>query len=247
MNSNPVQKIKDYHGNEYLVNLEEDEKDIFWAVKYEDHGDEFVLVCTNDNKVYCYGYWEDRYHFGSSIRKYRPFAKKTSWNQNPFLDKYGLSLTWDIEYAINHCRYPGDFLKSTYQSMFNDVVKNLITAYNTGYEYNWIGYKDDIKKFLEVNDINTEKNLSALENAPWTSFRIDDCLGIAAKEDWSNRANFSCDDILFIFYKNQWCRYSYKHPRALPIQEHVFDDWGIDSEIYSIQKIKNYLSQQVLF
>ena len=47
-------KIHDYHGNQYLVNIEEDFNDIWWAIRYVDHGDEFILVCTNNEKIFCY-------------------------------------------------------------------------------------------------------------------------------------------------------------------------------------------------
>ena len=243
-----VQKIEDYHGNSYLVNLEEDEKDIFWAVKYKDHGDDFVLVCTNDDKIYCYGWWEDRYHFDSSIRKHKLFAKKTTPYRNPFKGSHGVGITWNLEYIINNYLSENNKPSKVFcQRTFNEVIENLIFAFDTGYEYDWTEYKDGIKKFLEVNDLDTEKNLSALEKAPWTSLRIDGCIGIAAKEDWSTKTSFVCDRILSVFYDNQWHRYSYKHPRRLPVNKTTWDEYGFDSDVYLFSEIQNHFSQLVLF
>lgn len=256
---NEVLKIHDYHGNNYLVNLEEKLDDILWMLHYEDHGDTFYIVYTKDDKIFAYGWWNDRYHFGSYIRDHKLFAKKASGYEDPFKKKSsGISLTWDIRYTIEHYLDDHDVSDWFYQERFNKIIENLIQAYDTGYMYNWTKYKADISKFLVNHQLDTEKNLEALENAPWTSIQINGCIGIAAKEDQTNRAGIRCDSLLSVWDEGSWHDTRYDDDddcwepephfyRNIPYGITDPDDWGMCSYIFSIQNIKNCLSQKVLF
>lgn len=254
-------KIHDYHGNQYLVNLEENRTDIWWAIRYVDHGDEFILVCTNDEKIFCYGWWKDRYHFGSPIRDHKLFAKKVPWGSNPFKkQKYpylSTDLTWDIKYAMEHYTKSCDESCSNYfQGCFNNIIKNLILAYETGYLYDWTKYKKGVKKFLEVQKLDTEANLNAFENAPWTSLRIDGCIGIAAKEDWTKHGGFGCDSVKSVWHEGSWHDTTYEDRdwhsepilyRNIPYEYDEPDQWGESSMMFVYKDIKNCLAQSVLF
>ncbi len=59
--------VKDYHGNVYLAHIEEPLERVNWIIKFEDHGDTFFIVSIED-KLYAYGWWEDRYEFHQCIR-----------------------------------------------------------------------------------------------------------------------------------------------------------------------------------
>lgn len=256
-----ILKIHDYHGNNYLVSLEEDINDILWMIEYCDHGDTFLMVFTKDGKIFEYGWWDDRYHFGNYIRDHRLFAKKVSWSCNPFVNRYGLSLTRDIEYIIEH--YTKQFNETYklssdfYQENFDEIITNLKKAFDTGYMYDWTRYRDDVKSFLEFNKIDTDANIDILNTAPWTSMQIDGCIGIAAKEDRTNCAAILCDSLLSIWDEGSWHDTRYDDNDCWEPEPHFYrnipygmtdpDDWGTCSYVFSIQNIKNCLNQKALF
>lgn len=72
-------------------NIEENEDDIFIAVKYEDHGDEFLYVETIDDKRYEYGWYLNR----PSFPEYEDLLDKTAI-RNPFIrnPKINLDPSW---------------------------------------------------------------------------------------------------------------------------------------------------------
>ena len=248
---NPL-TIHDYHGNIYLVNIEEDFNDVLYAIKYEDHGDVFVIMYMKDDTIFAYGWWDDRYHFGDYIRDHVKFKKEYDIAECNMLFKIIERMIDNFKQKIYYHLDPSfDF----YQKEFDEFISLLDKLYETGAEYSFDWEKYSVIEFLKYNKLYNQENINKINNAHWES--MNEPIGIAAKEDWTKHHSFTCDSILSVWQDGEWHDSTYhekdefhEYPipyRQLPYTEEGPDEWGMYSQEYNFQKIKNHLAQMVLF
>lgn len=244
--------IRDYHNNFYLVNLEEDFNDVLYAIKYEDHGDTFIIVYTNNDEVFAYGWWNGRYHFGCSIRDHIKFKKNYDNTECGLLYRKIYQM---IKNFKKRTYYHLDPSSDFYQKEFDKFISLLDELYNTGFKYSFRWNKYSIITFLEYNKLYNQSNIDKINTARWES--NNEPIGIAAKENWTNRDGFTCDSIISVWHDGEWHDSTYhekdqfhEYPipyRQLPYTEEGPDEWGMYSREYNFQEIKNHLAQMVLF
>lgn len=72
--------LKAWGGYDFMVNIDERTDEIELEIKYEDHGDEFLLIKTKQGEIFVYGYFENRIDYfendESLVRKTELFCRK---------------------------------------------------------------------------------------------------------------------------------------------------------------------------
>lgn len=245
-------KVRDHRGNEYLANIEEDLDKVNWIIEYEDHRDTFYVVSIDD-KLYAYGWWEDRYHLGEYLRKPDLFVKRSDIYDHYYGIPYIINRI--IDHMYEHVKNPETLasVSASYnQNLFDDLVKTLDKAFATDHLYDWeTVYKNSlivycpqlVRNFLVMTGLNTEENLEKLENAHWTSIRKDGVLGIAAKQDWSDHQLFHCDKLISVFQDGEW--YSVEN-KETPYLDVTYDDLGFASYTYTFDDVRDFFAQKTL-
>ena len=80
---------------------------------------------------------------------------------------------------------------------------------------------------------------------------VGTCIGIAAKDDWSDRQTLICDDILSIWQNGHWYEVNLPDDESkewdfydrIPYETVEHDELGYPTYTFSFQQIKNYLKQ----
>lgn len=217
--------------------IQENTNDVWLAIKYNDHGDTFWLIGTNEGSFFRYGY---------IVNRTCEFVRDEEWVRKPHLHKKedershvsnrmyfmfcdnfkekrsGVLGTYD--YADKPRKYDSRMLAQIkFDSFMYDVKKTIegdvMVHEDSGYGYN----KKSIRKFLEVNEIDTEENLKKLEEQPFTT-RIDGIDGSAGKVKFQYDILW-CDDIEFVYVNGK-----VQDPEKAPTYESKHEDeWGYRS------------------
>lgn len=215
-------KITDREHNFYLVNLEEKDSDIRWMIRYDDDGDEFILVCCTGGTMYQYGWFmdqEDTDHY-TYIRDHVLFAPSKRPDTNHF-SIYNREPEYYYKAFVGTDHGPHMFRRTRIevygsnekaQRCFDFFIESLYRAFNDGYEYNFDDRYDYelnmtryrvVLTFLEYNKIDTVENLEKLINAPTHSKTIDGCRGIAAKCIFESDY-IMCDNLSYVYVDGEW-------------------------------------------
>lgn len=166
---------------------DEELKDISLAIKYNDHGDEFLYVRTYSGEEYQYGYWLNRPlgKYGNYIR--RPVLFK-SVDERCTISNEVFRILHDDDQGIQTWMGIGSAGKfNNAQQRFDTVMMRIAFCMEDHkyvmYDFNH--YREDIVYFLKLNDISTEENLKKVEAITWDS-RIGSVDGIAGKKKANN-------------------------------------------------------------
>lgn len=207
---NIYEKLNSYDNITLKTNVDDEINNIDLVIKYNDHGDDFLLVRSNGN-IYEYGYWLNRYGYPS-------YSELHNSNYDfGFVRKPELYYDYDERSSFSNEIYKHAKQNFIDDSSFDsDKVRKCITAYNAqGYFDDFIEYmnsyvpsrkiiynfiystiKDDIIDFLKLNEIYTDENIEKFSNIKWTS-KIDGFDGIAGKRKTEIDVLY-CDDILIV-------------------------------------------------
>lgn len=217
--------------------IEEKIEDIDLAIKYTDHGDEFLVIRSN-GKYYEYGWWQHRpghpdykdldkpYYANCYIRKPKLYFKEDH--------KYTLSnsLYWKMDTYIRD-RMTDRIMKkistSSAQIDFEIYLECMEEAMNSGITYHKEKDKETLIKYLEINEIKTRDNLDRLDKIKFTS-RIDGADGIAGKREIGDQIHG--DKIDFIFYKGKPVHWRKTKRR------YTHDEWGFSMFSMSLKQFK---------
>lgn len=225
------------------ANIDEKIDDVKLAIKYSDHGDEFLLVRTNDGKTYEYGWWLNRPMAPNYDELDRPY-----WS-NFFIRKPKLfyaydersSLSNEISFYVNR-KFKNDYgfmrpkrdTEIYAQVKFDEYIKFMNDIYSRGITYHKEGDKKFIEQYLKDNGILTEENLDKLHSVKFTT-SVNGIDGIAGKTVWDD---YWCDDRLhgdiieFIFYKGKLRDIS-----KIRMKYH-YDEWGAEMFDLSLRQFK---------
>ena len=166
------------------VKTDENLEDMEWAVVLEDHGDEYLIVKTKDEKIYKYGCFanlrDSKWIMDDLMRKPEMYKELDGTTSNDIYFLIDREL-YDFS-SFSAKRY---YSKEDAQWHFDYVMNRLIEIHESSkYTYDSNSHKHEAGLFLKKNGINTEENLQKLNETPWDS-RIDGVDGIAGKEDIS--------------------------------------------------------------
>jgi hypothetical protein len=205
------------------VVTDEDMDDMEWAVVTKDHGDEWLIVKTKDKKVYKYGCFANLknadYILNHLITKpvmYKEDCANTSndiYNRvySDFFQRTG-GLYSDREIKLYSSKKSAQFEFDYFIDWLNDTHETSKDRYDSRKSH-----IDEVKAFLEKNDIATPENVDKLNNAGWDS-RIDGVDGIAGKEDITEDGD--------IYFESLGDVYIVSKDDLETVEDNEPDEWG---------------------
>lgn len=203
--------LRDWGGINVIANIDEGLEDVKVAVKYSDHGDDFLFVKTKDGKAYEYGWYVGRRDV--FCPDYDELI--TSQNDWGFIRKPELYFAYDKRSRLSNeicfyvmrrfedVNYRTKIDKSQYaQVKFNEYVDFMKEVYSRGITYHKEQDKRKIERYLKENGISTQENLEILHSVKFTSGKngID---GTAGKRKAYRTNKVVGDHIGFIWYDGE--------------------------------------------
>lgn len=125
--------------------IEENEDDIFIAVKYKDHGDEFLYIETINNEAYEYGWYLNRVHYPEykELLEGRTFYSPFIRNPEVKLDPSWVIKQKEIQEDIWHRYFEDDYIDF---EDWNNILAHIRLEKNHEYGETISGKK----KFLDI-------------------------------------------------------------------------------------------------
>ena len=205
--------LRNWDGINVIANIDEKLEDIMVAVKYSDHGDDFLFVKTKDGKMYEYGWYICRRDV--ICPDYDELIKsQDDWG---FIRKPELFCAYDKRCVLGNKIYrfvSGEFYDyilmqtirddpSIAQWKFNYYVKFMGEIYDQRITYHKEEHKEMIRDYLTVNEILTQDNLDKLNGVKFTSGEngID---GTAGKRVRYAGNSLEGDRIKFVWYNGKY-------------------------------------------
>ena len=233
--------------------IQEDVNDIWLAIRYDDHGDDFWLIGKKDGSFYRYSY---------IINRTCEFVREDEWVRKPNLYKkederarVSNHLFFSFRERFEEKRN-GYFSSYTgrpriYSSpasaqwayeFFMEDLKTIIDGdimvheHHGGYGYN----KDSLRQFLIANKIDTEENLKKLDEQPFDT-RMKGIDGSSGKVKWGQEWHvLCCDNIQFIYINGK-----VQDVEKAPVYRSGWhDEWGCDSVCLNLNSYRPKQSQQ---
>ena len=236
--------LNNYGGFKLKANIDENPEDIIAAVLYDDHGDDFLVVKTND-AVYEYGLFVTRNGFDA--RALNDESHHERKRLESFFDKLP-KLTGPLDYRSekentiyrlikNKMCNTGWFQLDTIrkcdtkrdaQMCFIIVYSGIKEIYETNFIYHCEShhYLDRIVEFMKENEIETEDNLQKIEDLKMF-LRINCIDGDAGKVKRDSDHVIYGDDIKWIWYRNELITKKFnKH--KIKVKSTYDNEWGVD-------------------
>ena len=224
--------------------IEEKMEDIDLAIKYNDHGDQFLVVRSN-GEYYEYGYYlNGRWYYDYNtvinnskndygfIRKPKLFCA---------VDEYS-SLANEIYFYVEREFYnTGMFINKTIkkeyskgyaQLVFDDFIEYMDTVHKKKiiYDIGKYNYRQKVEKYLECNEILTQENIVKLDAVKWDS-KVNGIDGITGKRKCGDYIIW--DKIEFIYHKGKPV-----HWRKTKRRYTDDDEWGFRQFTMSLKQFK---------
>lgn len=218
-----------WDGYTLKLNLEESEDDIVLKIKYEDHGDEYLLVKTKSGEMFEYGMWVNidnfnRFDHTDWIRKTELYCKedehcKMSNDRFFWCEREMFDSSW-YKYRI-YDKYRAQYIFEMWVHLHDQMYESNIYYKANDYKYKTLS-------FLEKNGINTEENLKIVETIHFDSKR-DGFDGVCGKRKITSN-DIYCDSIRYVIYngKRVWAK----------VRKGDTDDWGCITKILSLNQFK---------
>ena len=209
------------------VVTDEDIEDMAWAAVIEEHGDEYLVVNMKDGRVFKYGCFanlKDSDYVLKNLSKqpelFKPLFKPFDSNSNPAQEICGLIHRYVITKGHNGLLSCEKIAETPLaQHDFYCLIDELDEIFKTSdCQYFCDSYKHQVKLFLEVNGIATEKNLAKLESARWNS-RIDGIDGYAGKKEIDPENGVDFDSLVDT--------YNVSKDELEIVKEDDPDEWGV--------------------
>lgn len=158
---NEIEYLRGWKDLNVLPEVEEKLEDIWLLIKYDDHGDDFLVVGTRDGKLYQYALYENMkyskyYHYVRAPKLYKELDDHANVSNAIFFElerlfkKSHMSFGYDLKLRD----------KTEAQRRFKqaiDYIVNMSETANAFFDYE--REKVDIKNWLKLNEIDTEDNL----------------------------------------------------------------------------------------
>lgn len=218
--------LRGWKGLDVIPNVEEKPEDIWLLIKYDDHGDDFLVVGTRDGHLYNYALYVNRKYtdFYTYLRKPELFKQ---------LDNYAnvsneIFFKFERLFRKSHMLFGYDLkcsVKSDAQRRFNEAIEYMTELAKTADSvFDWENKKPEIERWLQLNEIDTEDNLKKLKDTPFhNKIGENRVIGIAGKRDITGLEWISGDHFDFICVNNKEL-----DPEKV-IVEGEYDEWGVAS------------------
>lgn len=232
--------LRNYGGIVLKPAIDEKIEDVKLAIKYNDHGDDFLLIKT-ENETYKYGWWLNRPGY--------PSYDDLNEIHNYFIRKPTLYFAYDNNSRLSNeiCRYIdwhfttrsdfGDEIMKCSDHVAQCEIDSFIHYMNNdiatrGITYDWTNAcsKNKILRFMDINGIMTDENVNAFNNIKWSS-KIDGADGISGKMKYYGDRLYG-DSISFIYYLGK-----YRDPNKIKMK-HQLDDWCEEVFDLSLKQFK---------
>lgn len=205
--------LRDWGGINVVADIDEKIEDIRVAVKYSDHGDDFLFIKTKDGKAYEYGWYIGRRDVFCPDYD-RLIESPNNWG---FIRKPKLSCAFDAKCSLSneiyfyvdrtfdnghHFDIPRIDTPVYAQIKFDGYVRFMDEVYRRGITYHKEKDKDFIERYLKDNNILTEENLNKLHSIRFSSGEngID---GSAGKRERYADKILEGDKIEFVWYNGE--------------------------------------------
>lgn len=240
--------LGNYGGIRVNASIDEKLEDVKLMIKYSDHGDDFLIVKTEDG-IYEYGWYLNRRPYPDYDELIKQQYYKDWFIRMPELyyafDKncrLSNEIFWEIHshkgfWGYNTKRFVGDFYEpfkeesETYaQIKFDRFIEFMDEVSERGITYNKSEEKKHLKNYLECNNILTEGNIKKLDAIKWSS-RINGADGIAGKRTY-DFDRVDGDSISFIYYKGK-----FRDLNKVKMK-HFDDSWGFEMFDLSLKQFK---------
>ena len=206
--------LRDWGGFNVIADIDEKLEDIRVAVKYDDHGDEFLFIKTKDDKAYEYGWYINRRDV--FCPDYDELIK--SPNDYGFIRKPKLTYAYDKRCLLSNRIYhyvmdafdnghgfcvPRIDTPTYAQTKFDYYVRFMDDVYKKGVTYHNEKDKSFIERYLKDNNILTEENINKLNSVRFSSSEngID---GSAGKRKPYVDKVLRGDNIEFVWYNGEF-------------------------------------------
>lgn len=226
-----------------IVDATTDEEigDINLAIKYNDHGDDFLYVRTYSGEEYEYGYWFNRRYYPDYDADKNHGESDDIFIKRPILFRHPdeTSEFSNEVFSILHSDYCGiqkhmDFGPQKYddaERRIEAVLYRISSLTEDKYNhtmYDFTSYKKEIETFITINELGKEY-LDWLNCIEWTS-RINGFDGIAGKMASSNI--IVCDMICSVLYRGK-----NMNIKKLRYSRERDDEWGFVRRIYNTKQL----------
>lgn len=211
--------LRNWDGINVIANIDEKLEDIMVAVKYSDHGDDFLFVKTMDGKMYEYGWYIGRRDV-LCPDYYELIESPNNWG---FIRKPELFCAYDercvlgneIYWYVADRFYDRITMRTikydpfTAQWKFDDFVRFMNKIYERRITYHKEDYEKIIRDYLTVNEILTQENLEKLHSVKFTSGEngID---GSAGKKERHVYKVLEGDRVEFVWYNGEFRKFNSK-------------------------------------
>lgn len=229
--------LNNYGGIVVKPVVEENPKDIYLAIEYNDHGDDFLFIETKNGKRFLYGWFLNRFGFPDYDEL------DTSWNTDKFIRKPILYKKDDRYKTSNNLlrqlhdyiydRMTGRSLKPhNPQHNFDMALIYANAAYESGCMYHLENHRFDLLYFLENNGIDTEENILKAKTAKLDS-RIDGVDGEAGKI--KDDGFIVCDRLNYVCVNGKYIKLS-------KVKKEYGDDdeWGFASMYVDVDQFQKF-------
>ena len=205
--------LRNWGGITLNVVTDEDIQNINLAIKYHDHGDEFLYVRTNSGEEYEYGYWLNRKFFedfdinknsGESDAFFlkRPILfnvpdKRSELSNSIFRVIHSDGLQEWMDFGPR--KYESKEAEKRFLRVFRDILAYLTEASKRGIMYHQDNTKDYLLRFIVLNELG-EEYVKQVNEVKWNS-RINGFDGIAGKREGDNI--LLGDGICDIYYRGK--------------------------------------------
>lgn len=234
--------LGNWGGIKLNAKIDEELKDVKLMIKYSDHGDEFLIVKT-ENEIYEYGWWLNR--------KWQPEYDDLIKSQ----ENYGFIRKPELFYAFdNRCEFSNkicwmkgkcfedsyNYVKGYKQHSIEDAQRRFdrfieymhreIESAGIWYDLERYSYRRDLERYLKKHDILTEENIAKLDNVKWSS-EINGSDGLAGKKLYYGDRLYG-DEIEFIYHKGKFLDLNKVK------MKHSLDDWHYERFDLSLKQFK---------
>lgn len=207
--------LKNYGGFAVDVTTDEEIGDILVAIKYHDHGDEFLYIKTYSGEEYEYGYylnrrdcWEDFDITKNSGESDVSFIRRPIMNVD-MNERKRVDASNKVFRDINDDNYGMiDWMSFMYPScvqkrnnaayILNKLIEDIESVIKSNVLYNFMKYKDIAIAFAKLNELG-EDAFEKIESVKWSN--NEDVVGIAGKQKGHDR--LYGDGLISVLYRGR--------------------------------------------
>lgn len=240
-------KLRSWGGTIVETAIDIPKEQVIAVVKYSNHGDEFLLVKTED-ACYEYGWFCDRNEYPeySDLESYNNifYKKPELYYDEDTHSSASNAICFALDKILDRCGFgspiicrseeSANFAYDTYIYRVKDVYDQgkTVWGYHYGHTYH-CDYTQEVLKFLKANNILTEENLAKLEILK-KYWRIGEVDGKAGVVKWESDYAIDTDRIDFVWHRGNFIsRKKYKTKRKT-----YWDEFGDDRRL--ILKMKQF-------